>query len=58
VLTTSEANEDVRRSYDLHANAFVTKPIDFEHFAEAVGRINEFYGEIATLPQAEASPST
>ena len=36
VLTTSEAEEDVVRSYSLHANAYVTKPVDFERFIEVV----------------------
>ena len=38
VLTTSEAEEDVLRSYDLHANAYVTKPVDFERFIDVVRR--------------------
>ena len=36
VLTTSEAEEDVLRSYDLHANAYVTKPVDFDKFVDVV----------------------
>ena len=50
VLTTSEAEEDILRSYDLHANAYVTKPVDFDRFVEVVRRIDEFYLTIVRLP--------
>jgi two-component system response regulator len=50
VLTTSQAEEDIVRSYDLHANAYVTKPVDFERFVEVVRRIDEFYFTIVRLP--------
>jgi CheY-like chemotaxis protein len=50
VLTTSEAEEDVRRSYQLHANAYVTKPVDFERFIEVVRQIDEFFMSIVRLP--------
>ena len=50
VLTTSEAEEDVRRSYQLHANAYVTKPVDFERFVEVVRQIDEFFMSIVRLP--------
>ena len=42
VLTTSSADEDIVRSYDLHANAYVTKPVDFNRFIEVVRQIDEF----------------
>ncbi len=51
VLTTSEAEEDVVRSYALHANAYVTKPVDFERFIEVVRQIDEFFVEVVRLPQ-------
>ena len=51
VLTTSKAVEDVRRSYQLHANAYVTKPIDFDRFIEAVRQINEFFVDVVRLPR-------
>jgi CheY-like chemotaxis protein len=51
VLTTSDAEEDVLRSYDLHANAFVTKPVDFAAFAKVVRQIDEFFFTIVRLPQ-------
>nr|MDT0664600.1 response regulator [Micromonospora sp. DSM 115978] len=50
VLTTSEAEEDVLRSYDLHANAYITKPVDFEQFVSVVRHIDDFFVTIARLP--------
>ena len=50
VLTTSEAEEDVLRSYSLHANAYVTKPVDFERFIDVVRRIDEFFVTVVRLP--------
>lgn len=50
VLTTSEAEEDVLRSYSLHANAYVTKPVDFERFIHVVRQIDEFFVTIVRLP--------
>ncbi|WP_307868285.1 response regulator [Umezawaea beigongshangensis] len=50
VLTTSSAEEDVLRSYDLHANAYITKPVDVDAFTRAVRQIDEFYTTIAKLP--------
>jgi len=50
VLTTSEAEEDILRSYDLHANAYVTKPVDFERFIEVVRQIDEFFVTVVKLP--------
>ena len=43
VLTTSSAEEDIVRSYDLHANAYVTKPVDFEQFMNVVRKVDEFF---------------
>jgi CheY-like chemotaxis protein len=51
VLTTSHAEEDVLRSYQLHANAYVTKPVDFERFIEVVRQIDEFFVTVVKLPQ-------
>jgi CheY-like chemotaxis protein len=50
VLTTSRAEEDIVRSYDLHANAYVTKPVDFEKFVEVVRQVDEFYLSVVKLP--------
>jgi CheY-like chemotaxis protein len=50
MLTTSQAEEDVIRSYSLHANAFVTKPVDFEQFIEAIRQIDNFFLTLVCLP--------
>jgi two-component system response regulator len=50
VLTTSEAEEDVLRSYSLHANAYVTKPVDFERFIQVVRQIDDFFVTVVRLP--------
>jgi CheY-like chemotaxis protein len=50
VLTTSSAHEDVLRSYELHANAYVTKPVGFDLYTEAVRQIDEFFLALARLP--------
>jgi CheY-like chemotaxis protein len=50
VLTTSEAEEDVLRSYSLHANAYVTKPVDFDRFIDVVRQIDEFFVSVVRLP--------
>lgn len=50
VLTTSEAEADVLRSYQLHANAYVTKPVDLNRFAQIVVSIEDFYLAVAKLP--------
>jgi CheY-like chemotaxis protein len=52
VLTTSDAEEDVVRSYDLHANAYVTKPVDFEQFVSVVRQIDDFYITVVKLPSS------
>jgi len=50
VLTTSEAEEDILRSYDLHANAYVTKPVHFDQFMDVVRQIDEFFVTIVKPP--------
>jgi two-component system response regulator len=50
VLTTSSAEEDILRSYDLHANAYVTKPVDLDQFMNAVRQIDEFFVQVVRLP--------
>ena len=52
ILTTSRAEEDVLRSYSLHANAYVTKPVDFEQFMDAVRQIGSFFVTVVHLPRA------
>ena len=50
VLTTSEADEDVLRSYDLHANAYVSKPVDFDRFVTVIRQIDDFFISVVRLP--------
>jgi CheY-like chemotaxis protein len=50
VLTTSQADEDIVRSYELHANAYVTKPVDFDRFIEVVRQIDDFFVSVVKLP--------
>jgi CheY-like chemotaxis protein len=53
VLTTSQADEDVLKSYQLHANAYVTKPVDFDGFIEAIRQIDHFFVSVVQLPTGE-----
>jgi two-component system, chemotaxis family, response regulator Rcp1 len=50
VLTTSKAEEDILRTYDLNANCYITKPVDFDKFLTVVKSIDEFWLTIAKLP--------
>ena len=50
VLTTSKADEDISKSYGLHANCYITKPVGFTRFAEVVNSIEHFWFTIVTLP--------
>ena len=52
VLTTSTSAMDVGKSYDLHANVYVSKPVDFHDFAAVVKKIDEFFGTVVELPPA------
>ena len=52
ILTTSTAEEDILRSYKLHANAYVTKPVDLDQFLEAVRQIDDFFVEVVRLPRS------
>jgi CheY-like chemotaxis protein len=51
MLTTSRAEEDILRSYALHANAFVSKPVDFQQFIEAIRQIDDFFLTLVCLPE-------
>jgi chemotaxis family two-component system response regulator Rcp1 len=50
ILTTSKAEEDIVRSYNLHANCYITKPVDLEQFMSVVGSIEDFWLCIVKLP--------
>ncbi len=51
MLTTSQSEEDIIRSYDLHANCYVSKPVDFQAFVDVVGKIEEFWFTVVKLPK-------
>jgi len=51
VLTTSQAEEDILRSYNLHANAYVAKPVDFDRFIEVIRQIDDFFVSVVKLPR-------
>jgi CheY-like chemotaxis protein len=55
VLTTSAAEEDIVRTYDRHANAYVTKPVDVDRFLDVVRQIDEFYLTVVQLPRSGES---
>lgn len=51
VLTTSQAEEDIMRAYDLHVNCYIAKPVDFEQFIKVVKAIEGFWFSVVTLPR-------
>ena len=53
VLTTSKADEDIIRTYNLHANAYITKPVDLNRFIEIMHTLEEFWFSIVKLPPKE-----
>jgi DNA-binding response OmpR family regulator len=53
ILSTSRSEQDVVKSYDLHANAYVTKPVDFEGFIEAIKQIDHFFVSVVQLPTGQ-----
>jgi CheY-like chemotaxis protein len=50
ILTTSRASEDVLRSYAQHANAYISKPVDFEQFIDVIRQIDNFFVTVVELP--------
>lgn len=58
VLSTSKAESDVRTCYDLHANCYLTKPVDLNHFAEMVQMIERFWFNLVLLPPKSPSEIT
>jgi two-component system, chemotaxis family, response regulator Rcp1 len=55
VLTTSSAEEDILKIYDLHANCYITKPVDLEQFMGVVKSIEDFWVSVVKLPSHEAT---
>lgn len=53
ILTTSKADEDIVRTYNLHANAYITKPVDLNRFIEIIHTLEEFWFSIVKLPPKE-----
>ena len=53
ILTTSKAEEDVLKTYSLHANCYVTKPVDLEQFIKVVQSIDNFWLTVVTLPNGK-----
>lgn len=51
ILTSSKAEEDILRSYNLHANCYITKPLDFEQFIQIVKNIEQFWFTVVKLPE-------
>ena len=51
VLTTSKSEEDIVKSYHLHANCYIIKPVDFNKFTEVIQSIREFWFSVVTLPR-------
>ncbi|MBU0595587.1 response regulator [Candidatus Bipolaricaulota bacterium] len=56
VLSSSSDDEDVARSYDLHANCYITKPIDLDQFLKVVRAIEDFWFSIVKLPSVAETP--
>jgi chemotaxis family two-component system response regulator Rcp1 len=53
ILTTSKAEEDILRTYDLHANCYITKPVDLDQFITVVKAVENFWLTVVKLPPAE-----
>jgi DNA-binding NarL/FixJ family response regulator len=54
ILTTSQSDEDVLRSYQFHANCYITKPVDLDGFLKVVRSIDNFWLSVVTLPEKRA----
>jgi DNA-binding NarL/FixJ family response regulator len=57
ILTTSSAEADVLRSYNLHANSYMTKPVGFDQFLATIRQIESFWLSHVRLPDGSASPT-
>jgi CheY-like chemotaxis protein len=56
MLTTSSADEDILSSYKLHANAYVTKPVNFDRFVDVIQQIDHFFVSVVSLPPLAERP--
>jgi CheY-like chemotaxis protein len=56
ILTTSHAEEDIIKMYDLHANSYITKPVDFDQFIKVIRTIEDFWLEVVKLPPKGKKP--
>ena len=56
ILTTSKSEQDILKTYDLHANCYITKPVDLIQFIEVIKAIKEFWLTIVNLPPKEREP--
>ena len=56
VLTTSKAEEDILRTYDLHANCYISKPVELEQFISVVRSIDDFWLSVVRLPPKPEAP--
>ena len=54
-MTTSKAEEDIVKSYNLHANCYIVKPIDLDKFIEVVKAVEDFWVSIVTLPKSHTN---
>jgi two-component system, chemotaxis family, response regulator Rcp1 len=50
IFTTSKSKDDIRKSYGLHANCYISKPVDFDEFTTVVQTIQDFWASVVTLP--------
>jgi DNA-binding NarL/FixJ family response regulator len=55
VLTTSKAEQDILKMYELHANCYITKPVDLDQFMNVVRSIEEFWLTVVKLPTAQVA---
>ncbi|MBS2038886.1 response regulator [bacterium] len=56
VLTTSEAEEDIRNAYQHQANSYITKPVDFEQYSQALAAVGDYWSRLVTPPPAPVAP--
>ena len=54
ILTSSEADEDIRHTYDLYANGYIVKPVDLDQFFKTIKQLKKFWMSIVILPQNES----